>query len=174
MKGSKKQRGSDRSSSKPRPIPISHLPKRSQLARDRALHALAAKRRDPNLSLTRAAKEQGVKVATVKKYFSSALKVSKGKLHVTKSDRFTETLFVPDAHGHPVAVTTRSLKERRALSQYLRDVGRYQRGKRDALAPWHGKKIAGVQLITDGRTLASIEPALSEFSLYRTANGGTA
>ena len=155
-----------------RHIPVASLPERSQSARDRALHVLAAMRRDPKLSLTHAAKLEGVKRETVRKYFPSALKESKGKLRVTKSDRFTETLFVPDAHGHPVAVTTRSLKERKALSQYLRDVGRYQRGKRDALAPWHGKKIAGVQLVTDGRTLASIEPALSDFSLYRAFNGG--
>ncbi len=84
------------------------------------------------------------------------------------------TLQVPDAQGHSVAVTTRSSKDRAALSQYLRDLGRYLRGKRDALAPWRGKKIGGVELVTDGRILASIEPALSEFSLYRATNGGAA
>src|SRR6266404_989652 len=43
------------------------LPIRSQMARDRALHSLAAMRKDPNLSLTRAAKMHGVKQETIKK-----------------------------------------------------------------------------------------------------------
>jgi hypothetical protein len=51
-------------------------------------------------------------------------------------------------------------------------VGRYMRGNRTALSRWHGKRIAGVELVTDGRTLQSIEPALSDFSLYRSLNGG--
>lgn len=150
------------------------LSQRSQAARDRALHVLAAMRRDPKLSLTHAAKLQGVKAGTVKKYFSSALKESHGKFRATKGDRYSATLHIPDAQGHSVAVTTRSSKDREALSQYLRDLGRYLRGKRDALTPWRGKKIAGIELVTDGRTLANIEPALSEFSLYKTANGGAA
>lgn len=153
-------------------VPIAQLSERSQAARDRALHVLAAMRRDPNLSLTHAAKLQGVKAYTVKKYLTSALKESHGKFQVTKSDRYTATLHLPDARGNSVAVKTRSSKDREALSQYLRDLGRYLRGKRDALAAWHGKKIAGVKLVTDGRTLAAIEPTLSDFSLYRAFNGG--
>ena len=157
-----------------RKIPIARLSEQSYAARDRALHVLSAMRRDPKLSLTHAARLQGVKADTVKKYLASALKESQGKFQVTKSDRYTATLHVPDARGNSVAVKTRSSKDREALSQYLRDLGRYLRGKRDALAPWHGKKVAGVELVTDGRTLVAIEPALSEFSLYRAFNGGAA
>lgn len=159
---------------KPRPIAILKLPKRSEAARDRALHVIATMRREPKLSLTHAAKLQGVKPDTVKKYFSAALRRSHGRLRATKADRYKATLHVPDAQGHSVAIATRSSKDRAALSQYLRDLGRYLRGKRDALAPWRGKKIGGVELVTDGRILASIEPALSEFSLYRATNGGAA
>jgi hypothetical protein len=148
------------------------LPIRSQLARDRALHALAAMRHDPTLSLTHAAKMQGVKRETVKKYFSSALKQSNGKFKATKGDRYTATLYVPDADGNSIAVKTYSSREREQLSQYLRDLGRYLRGQSDAIAKWHGKRIAGVGLVTAGRTIVAIEPALSEFSLYRTFNGG--
>jgi hypothetical protein len=129
-------------------------------------------RRDPKLSLSHAAKLQGVKRETVKKYFPSALRRSEGKFQATKSDRYAATLYVPDDHGGSIAVKTRSSREREQLGRYLRDLGRYLRGKRDALAPWHGKKIAGVELVTAGRTIAAIEPALSEFSLYRTFNGG--
>ncbi|MGB9072139.1 MAG: hypothetical protein WCC22_05670 [Terriglobales bacterium] len=138
------------------------------------MHALADMRHDPNLSLTHAARLQGVKRETVKKYFPSALKQANGKFRVTKSDRYTATLYVPDVHGDSIAVKTRSSREREQLGQYLRDLGRYLRGNRDALSEWHGKKIGGVELVTDGRTLKTIEPALSDFSLYRTFNGGAA
>jgi len=131
-------------------------------------------RRDPNLSLFRAAKLEGVKPETIKKHFLSSLRKVAGKFTVTKSDRYFATLYVPDAHGNPVAVHTRSSKDREALSQYLRDLGRYLRGDRHALAKWHGKRIAGVDLVTAGRAIVAIEPALSDFSLYRTFHGSTA
>ena len=161
-----------RKTNKPRSIPITQLSERSSAARDRALHVLAAMRHDPNLSLTHAAKLQGVKRETVTKYFPSALKQTNGKFRATKSDRYTATLYVPDAHGDSIPVKTRSSREREQLGQYLRDLGRYLRGNCDALASWHGKRIAGVELVTAGRTIVAIEPALSDFSLYRTFNGG--
>jgi hypothetical protein len=160
--------------SKPAAVPISQLSQRSQSARDRALHVLAAMRHDSNLSLTQAAKLQGVKVKTVKKYLPSALDKAKGRFHATKSDRYTATLYVPDGYGNPVAVKTHSSRDREAVGRYLRDLGRYLRGNRDALAGWHGKKIAGVPLVTAGRTILAIEPALSGFSPYRAVNSGAA
>jgi len=165
-------RGKRRQSRQSRNLSNSSLPDRSQSARDRGLHVISAMHRDPNLSLTRAAKLQGIKPATVKKYFPSALKVSNGRFRATKTDRYTATLYTPDSQGNSVPVKTRSSKERKELSNYLRDLGRYLRGDRNALARWHGKKIAGIELITDGRTIKTIEPALSDFSLYRTLNGG--
>jgi hypothetical protein len=96
------------------------LPQRSQLARDRAMHAIAAMRRDAKLSLSHAARLEGVRPSTIKKYFSSSLKRTKGKSRVTNSDRSSATLYVPDAMGNPVPVHTRSSKDRKALSRYLR------------------------------------------------------
>jgi hypothetical protein len=131
-------------------------------------------RRDPSLSFSRSAKQEGVKPATVKRHFPSALRKAQGRIIVTKSDRYQETLYLPDRYGNAVPITTRSFKERQQASKYLRDLGRYLGGKKDALAKWHGKKIAGVDLLTAGRTIVTIEPALSEFSLYRAFNGGVA
>lgn len=153
---------------------VRKLTQRSEFARDRALHVVAAMRRDPNLSLSQAARLEGVKPETVKKHFSSSLRKVAGKFTATKSDRHSATLYIPDAHGNPIPLTTRSSKERRQASNYLRDLGRYLRGQKNALAKWHGKKIAGVDLLTAGRTIVAIEPALSEFSLYRALNGGAA
>jgi hypothetical protein len=161
-----------RSAETPKYLSVSNLSGRSQFVRDRALHVLSAMRRDPKLSLARAAKLQGIKSQTVKKYFPSALRKSNGKLRVTKGDRFSVTLYVPDARGNPVPLVTRSSKERTQASEYLRDLGRYLRGQRNALSRWHGKKIAGVGLVTASRTLKAIEPALSGFSLYRAFNSG--
>jgi hypothetical protein len=151
---------------------VASLSERSLLARDRALHALSEMRRNPNLSLSRAAKGQRVKAQTVWKYFPSALTKADGRVQATKGDRYSETLYLPDRHGNRVPIKTRSSKVRTEASEYLRDLGRYLRGDRNALARWHGKSIAGFQLVTAGRTLKAIEPALSDFSLYRTANGG--
>ena len=159
---------------KGRPIPLSRLSDRSHAARDRALHVLAAMRHDPRLSLTHAARMQGVKAATVKKYLSSALKKANGKFRATRSDRYTATLYIPDADGNPVAVKTHSSKDREAVGKYLRDLGRYLRGDRSALSAWRGKEIAGVKLVTDRSTILAIEPALSDFSLYRAFQGGGA
>jgi hypothetical protein len=157
-----------------RTVSVAGYSKRSQAARERALHVLALMRHDPKQSLTSAAKLEGVKPGTVKRYFSSALKKRKGKFRATKSDRYTVTLYVPDVHGSPVAVKTHSSRERTQLGQYLRDLGRYLRGDANALAAWHGKRVAGVELVTAGRTIEALEPVLSDFSLYKTLNGGAA
>lgn len=163
-----------RRKTKHRTIPLSRLPQRSLAARDRSLHVLASMRHDPKLSLTHAAKLEGVKPDTLRKYFPSALEKTKGKFRATKSDRYTTALYVPDAYGDSVAIKTRSSKDREALGQYLRDLGRYLRGDREALLRWHGRKIAGVELVTDERAIIAIEPALSDFALYRSFNGGMA
>jgi hypothetical protein len=157
---------------KRRSIPLSQLSERSSASRDRALHVLANMRHNPSLSLAHGAKLEGVKPETVKKYFPSALKKSNGKLQATKSDRYTATLYIPDVYGNPVAIKTRSWKEREALGKYLRDLGRYLRGDRNALSAWRGKKVAGTELLTVGRAITAIEPALSDFSLYRALNAG--
>jgi hypothetical protein len=171
MKHRKLQR-KQRRGGRQRDLSPSSLPERSRFARDNALHVLSAMRRDPNLSLARAAKLQGVKAATVKKYFPCALPKSNGKFRVAKRDRYSATLYVPDSQGNSVPVKTRSSKEREQVSKYLRDLGRFLRGDRNALARWQGMKIAGIDLVTDARTIKTIEPALSDFSLYRTLNGG--
>jgi len=52
--------------------------KRSHAARERALQTLKAMRHGPKLSLISAAKLEGVRQETVKKYIPSALKKRKG------------------------------------------------------------------------------------------------
>src|ERR1019366_10361937 len=80
-------------------VPIANLSKRSEEARDRAMHAIAWKRRNPRKSFTYAAKLHGVKPATIKKHFPSALTKVNGRLQVTSTDRYSATLYVPDANA---------------------------------------------------------------------------
>jgi hypothetical protein len=170
----RRDRTNKRARKRSRNLSVSSMPGRSLSARNRGLHALAAMRHDPGLSLTHAAKLQGVKGETIKKYFPSALRKTKGKFRVTKSDRYTATLYVPDAQGNAIPVKTRSSREREELGKYLRDLGRYLRGNREALAKWEGRQIAGVELVTERRIIIDIEQPLSDFSLYRAFNGGVA
>jgi len=153
-----------------RPIPLASLSKRSHAARERAIHAIAASRNDPDVPLTVIAKREGTTVETIEKYFPSVVVRINGKLRVTKSDRYTQTLYIPDIQGNAIAIKTRSSRERSAAGRYLRDIGRALGGHAGALKKWRGKKIAGVELFTDETALVSIEPALSEFSLYRIFN----
>jgi len=155
-------------------IPISQLSERSFAARDRSLHVLAAMRHDPKLSLTRAANLQGVKRETVKKYFSSALTQSGGRFRVTKSDRFIAFLNLPDEQGTLVMRKFHSSKERREAHAFLGDLNRFQRGRLTTLERWRNVRLGGEGLLTDPRTIKATEPVLSDFSLYRTFNGGAA
>lgn len=150
---------------------LASLPRRSAEARTRALHVLADMRHDNKLKLYPTARSFGVKPSVVKKYFGSAFEKVNGHFRASKSDRFRETMYVPDAQGNPVPVPTTDSKQRMQVSAFLRDIGRFYRGNKSVLAKWHGKRIAGVELVTASRTLMSIESQLSDFAIYRAFNG---
>jgi hypothetical protein len=169
-----RERTKQRARKRVRNLSVSSMPERSLSARNRGLHAIAAMRHDPTLSLSHAAKLQGVKGETIKKYFPSVLRKLNGKFRVARSDRYTATLYIPDAQGNAIPVKTRSSRDREQLGKYLRDLGRYLRGNRDALEKWKGRKVGGVELVTEKRTVIDIEQPLSDFSLYRAFNSGVA
>lgn len=154
------------------PVPLSLLLRRSSEARTKALHVKTAMVRDPNLKLYPTARSFGVKPSVVKKYFGSAFEKVDGHYRARRSDRFREIMYVPDAHGNPVSVHTKNSKQRGQVSAFLRDIGRFYRGDKTALAGWHGKRIAGVELVTSTQTLKSVEAQLSDFAIYSTFNGG--
>jgi hypothetical protein len=154
-------------------IPLARLPRRSSQARTNALHVLSEMRRNPKLNLSAASHSYGVKPSVVKKYVGSSLEKINGHWRVRKSDRFRETMYLPDEHGNPAPVPTRSSKERTQVSAVLRDVGRFYRGDKRAMKKWRGKSIAGVELVTDPRILIAIESQISDFSIYNAFNGGT-
>ncbi len=169
-----KNKASPQRSSKSAPVPLTRLSQRSQDARDRALHVLASLRRDPNLTPTHAAKLEGVSYRTFKKYFGSELRKSGSRYEVTPSDRRVAYISLPDERGNLVLRKTTSSKERAQAGAFLADFNRYLRGNRTALTKWADVKIGGFGLLTDPRTIRATEPVLSDFSLYRAANGGAA
>ena len=157
-----------------RNIPLARLPGRSQSARDRGLHVLAALRRDPNLTPSRAAKLEGVSHRTFKKYFGSELKRVGNRYKVTPSDRRVAYVYLPDERGIVLLRKTTSSKDREQAGAFLADFNRYQRGDRRALLKWRNVKIGGVGLLTDARAIKASEPEMAEFNLYRAFNNGAA
>jgi hypothetical protein len=148
--------------------------RRSQLARERTLKAIASMRRGATLSM--AAKENGVTPRTVKRYAGSALVQNRpgGRVRATKSDRLVRYLQIPGPDG-PIDINVRGSKLASDFAKYKAAVNRLLAGDRDALKEWHGKKIAGIPLITDTKTL--VEQAHLEmlpYSLYRSLAGGAA
>lgn len=136
--------------------------------RKRALHALARMRQD-NLSLIAASREEGTTPATVKRHFRSALRRTKsGKWVATKNDRYVRVLRLPDVHG-PTTVKAKGYGEAQLASAYLASLTRWARTEKlYELAPFHGKKVGGFELITSARTLRALRDAglLQIDSLY--------
>ena len=142
--------------------------------RDHSLHALADMRR--GASFSQAARGNGVTTRTIKKYVGSALLQDRpgGRIRATKSDRYVRYLQIPGPHG-PVEIKARGSKEAADAARYKAAVNRFLGGNLKALAPWRGKKIARIKLVTDRRILKRLAKDESlPYSLYRSLSGGAA
>lgn len=152
----------------------SKLTQRRDAARDRVFKALWAVRQGDSLS--KAARDNGVTVRTVKRYVGSALVQDRpgGRIRATKSDHLVRYLQIAGPNG-PRDVTARGSKIASEFARYKADTNRLLRGDRHAMDKWRGKKIAGIELITDPKIL--IEQARKDmlpYSLYRSFSGGAA
>ena len=126
-------------------------------------------------SMSRAAHDNGVSPRTIKRHVGSALVQDRpgARIRATKADRFLRYLVVPGPYG-PMEITVRGSKTASQFANYKAAVNRFLRGDRDAMAAWHGKKIAGIELITAGGTLKSLaDKGLLPYSLYRSFSGAT-
>jgi len=137
-------------------------------AKQRAFHAIA-RMRSEGLSLSAAAREEGTKAVTVRKYLPAALRRSKrGTWAATKGDRYIRTVVLPSAHGH-VTVQARGSAEAELAASYSAALARWARtGNATELAPYRGKKIGGFELLTTPRALIALGDAglLQLDSLY--------
>ena len=159
---------------KPRSRAISQLPERRFAARDRALHALADMRH--GASPSQAARDNGVALRTIKKYVGRALVQDRpgARLRASKTDRLVRYVQIPSLFG-PVEIKVRGSKQASDAAKYNAAVSRFLRGDLNALAPWHGKKIGSVELITASSALKGLaQKELLPHSLYRALSGGAA
>lgn len=176
-----RRKGSPRAKSQPisasnkaRLVPASQLPERSFSARERSQHAVADMRH--GASPSQAARDNGVTLRTIKKYLGSALLQERpgGRIRVTKSDRSVRYLQLPGLHG-PIDLDAHGSRQASDAARYMAALNRFFRGDLKALEPWHKKKIAGIELITDPNTLKGLaQDELLPYSLYRSLSGGSA
>jgi hypothetical protein len=126
------------------------------------------------VSMTHAARENRVTTRTIKRYAGAALLQERpgARIRARKSDRLARYLQIPGPDG-PIEITAHGSKQASEFARYQAAVNRLLRGDRDALADWHGKKIAGVQLLTNADTIVSqARNELLPYSLYRSPSGG--
>jgi hypothetical protein len=137
-------------------------------AKKRGFDAVAKMRHD-KISPDVASRQAGTTLATVRKYLPATLRKTRtGRWVVTKSDRYVRFLSLPGPHG-PVTVRARGSEEARFASAYLASLTRWARHEKAyELAPFHGRKIGGFELITAPRTLRALRDAglLQLDSLY--------
>lgn len=123
----------------------------------RVLDAFSLKRRNPDLSLTRAAKSSGTTLKTVRKYAGPALTIRSGRLDVKPTDRLPRPMRMLTARGEVVIQTTSSRVASRigrfnnALRKY------YVSNDSSALHAFAGKSIRSrgedYEFVTDAKTL---------------------
>lgn len=97
-----------------------------------------------------------------------------GRIRATKNDKLVRYLQIPGPDG-PRDITIPGSKTASEFANYKAAINRLLRGDRNAMARWRGKKIAGIELITDPKIL--VEQARKEilpYSLYRSLVGGAA
>jgi hypothetical protein len=115
--------------------------------------------RRENISVTHAARLEGVDLRTVRKYASGSLSREGRQWVVAKEDHFLRYLALPGSSGL-VTIPVRSSKEARQASAYLAAVARWARsGNERELAGWRGWKIGDHELLTDPRTLRELRDA---------------
>lgn len=151
----------------------SNLPEHDQFVRDRAFGALRSIRH--GTSASRAARENGISLRTLKQYVGRELVQDRpgGRFHATRNDSLVRYLQIPGPHG-PVEIEVRGSKAASEVARYKGAVNRFLAGHRNALAEWHGKRIAGVELITDGNVLADqADKGMLPYALYRSLSGDT-
>ena len=143
--------------------PRRRLSTSAQDARDRALEAVSLMRRE-GLSLTKAARNAGTTLDTVRKYARSALrKNTAGAWKATRWDRLARRMRFPTAMG-PIDLEIRDSRSASILGSYWAAVDRYLKtGDSEALMPFERKgiRVGGRvwPLITEARVLRRLAGA---------------
>jgi hypothetical protein len=142
------------------------------LSRQRSLAVLARVRRGEPLS--RAARSERTTSRTVRKHVGKQFKRdSSGRYRATRGDTLRRDLNVLGFDGYePVVV--RSSKQAHLAAEHLVAVGRFLRtGDSEWLKPFTGKRVGGVELLTDQDRLRVLADAdlVKLDGLYRNHRG---
>ena len=144
-------------------------------ARRRALSVLA-RMRSRGVSLSQAARSEHTTPRTVQKLLGKQLKRgASGRYSATRGDTLRRDLTVLGSDGY-VPVMVRSSKQAHTASEHLIAVGRFTRtGDTELLKPFVGKRVGGVELLTDPDRLHEFAGAglVKLDALYRNNRGGT-
>lgn len=145
------------------------------LARQRAL-AVLARMRSRGESLSQAARNEHTTLRSVRKVVGKQLKRDASRhYHATRGDTLRRDLNVLGFDGYePVVV--RSSKQAHLAADHLVAVGRFLRtGDAEWLKPFVGKRVGGVELLTDHDRLGVLADAdlVKLDSLYRDHRGST-
>src|ERR1700686_519677 len=153
-----------RTSSVARPHGARNLSERSQSTRAKALHVLSDLRRDPKLTLSRAAKNREVSPRSIRKYIGSQLKQERsgGRLRVTSSDRLRATVHIPSTRPDVlIPIHAKSSKERYLVGEWFASIVEAGRGDFSRLNQFpKGIYIDGVRLPTGAYEVQKILEAM--------------
>jgi hypothetical protein len=108
--------------------------------------------RDPNLSASRAARDNGITIRDLWKYIPRAFKKdSSGRIHAI-ADQYVRRMEIPGPEG-PIVVKIKGYKAKSEVARFRNDVFRFLGGDRSALEKWKGIRIQGHELLTDPRII---------------------
>jgi len=148
--------------------------KSHHLSRQRSLAVLARVRRGESLS--QATRNERTTRRTVRKHIGKQFKRdSSGRYRATRGDTLRRDLSVLGFDGYE-PVVTRSSKHAHIAAEHLIAVGRFLRsGDTKWLKPFIGKRIGGVELLTDPERLEVLADAdlVKLDALYRDHRGAT-
>jgi len=144
-------------------------------ARRRAL-AVLARMRSRGESLSQAARLEHTTARTVRKFVGKQLRRrASGHYSATRSDTLRRDLTVLGFDGFQ-PVVARSWKQAQLASEHLIAVNRFQRtGDPEWLKPFVGKRVGGVELLTDAERILVFSDAdlIKLDALYRENRGTT-
>lgn len=132
--------------------------KREAQVLEKVLAAVSLARRE-HFDIRLAARVEGTRVSTIRRYAPSALEKRNGKYRVKPYDRIPRTLTVIDSRGmRPLSV--RSSRSASKIARYLNAVRTFiYKGDDSVLAPFRGEKIAGYRFVTNVGRLKQLADA---------------
>ena len=143
---------------------VAGISERSRATRAKAFHVLSDLRRNPELTVTQAARNREISLRSVRKYIGSQLKQERSgaKLRVTTSDLLRATLQIPSTKPDVlIPIHTKTSSERHLVGEWFASINEAASGNFDRLNRFpKGIVIDGVLLPTDSQKVQQILEAM--------------